>query len=151
MLFDAPDFELRHDIAFGSLELKEESIYEYQPVPFGIDMSGLVIDGEYDVNELAKQAGKIVFYMQHEDVSFETAARGMMRLKEILDQEGIAFFAMDFVLRLPREDGEPGNGGPVIHVENFLYSEIVEEGMVQRVRAAHEALDAFYAKMDAIK
>ena len=151
MLFDAPDFELRHDIAFGSLELKEESIYEYQPIPFGIDMSGLVIDGEYDVNELAKQAGKIVFYMQHEDVSFETAARGMLRLKEILDQEGIAFFAMDFVLRLPREEGEPGNGGPVIHVEDFLYSEIVEEGMVQRVRAAHEALDAFYAELDAMK
>lgn len=150
-LFDAPDFELQNDISFGSLELKEESVYEYQPVPFGIDMSELVIDGEYDINELAKQAGKIVFYMQHEDVSFETAACGMLRLKEILDQEGIPFFAMDFVLRLPREEGQPGNGGPTIHVEDFLYSEIVEEGMVQRVQAAHEALDAFYAELDAMK
>ncbi len=147
-LFDAPDFELRNDIAFGSLEIKEESAYEYQPVPFGIELQTLELDGEYDVNELAAQAGKIVFYMQHEDVSFETAARGMLRLKEILDGEGIPFFAMDFVVRLPREEGQPGSGGPSIHVEDFLYSEIYEDGMVQRVQAAHEALDAFYEELD---
>lgn len=147
-LFDAPDFELRNDIAFGSLELKEESVYDYQPVPFGIDLQTLELDREYDINELAAQAGKIVFYMQHEDVSFETAAQGMLRLKEILDGEGIPFFAMDFVLRLPREEGQPGNGGPVIHVQDFLYSEIDEDGMTQRVQAAHEALDAFYEELD---
>ena len=147
-LFDAPDFELRNDIAFGSLELKEESAYDYQPVPFGIELQALKLDGEYDVNELAKQAGKIVFYMQDEDVSFETAARGMLRLKEILDVEGIPFFAMDYVLRLPREEGKPGSGGPTIHVEDFLCSEIYEDGMAQRVRAAHEALKAFYEELD---
>ena len=150
-LFDAPDFELQNDIAFGSLKLKEESVYDYQPVPFGIDLQTLKVDAEYEVNELAAQAGEIVFYMQDEDVSFETAARGMLRLKEILDENGIPFFAMDFVLRLPREDGLPGNGGPSIHVEDFLYSEIYADGMAQRVEQAHDALNAFYGELDRSK
>ena len=151
VLFDAEDFELRNDIAFGTIEIDEESDFDFRPVSYGVKLDELVVDGEYDLDELAARAGHIVFYMQHEDVTFETAAKGMLRLKEILDQEGIPFFAMDFVLRLPREDGQPGNGGEEIHVQNFLRSDIHEEGLAQRVQAAHEALSAFYEKLDQVK
>ena len=147
-LFDAPDFELRNDIAFGEIKIKEEAIGDYQPINYGVELSELVIDGAYDIRELAKEAGHIIFYMQHEDVTFETAARGMLRLKEILDENDIPFFAMDFILRLPREEGQPGNGGPVINVREFPRSEIDEDGMVERVKAAHEALEAYYAEQD---
>lgn len=150
-LFDAEGFELRNDIAFGTLETDTGSEFDYKPVPYGIKMEELVIDGVYDEDEIARTAGHIIFYMQDEDVSFETAARSMLRLKEILTESGIPFFAMDFVLRLPREEGQPGAGGPTIHVTNFLSSDIVEDGMVGRVRAAHEALEAHYARLDAQK
>ena len=147
-LFDAEDFELRNDIAFGELKTAEDAVGDYQPISYGVDLAGLVLDGEYDISELAKENGHIIFYMQHEDVTFETAARGMLRLKEILDENGIPFFAMDFVLRLPREEGQPGNGGPVINVREFPRSDIHEEGMIERVRAAHEQLEAYYAEQD---
>jgi len=150
-LFDAPDFEIRNDIAFGTIEVDEEADYDFSPVSYGVKLEELVIDGEYDLDELAARAGHIVFYMQDEDVSFETAARGMLRLKEILDQEGIPFFAMDFVLRLPREEGQPGSGGPTINVRNFPCSEIYGDGMAQRVQAAHEALEAYYAEQDKLR
>ena len=150
-LFDVESFELRNDIAFGSIEIDEESVFDFRPVSYGVKLDKLVVDGEYDLDELAARAGHIVFYMQDEDVSFETAARGMLRLKELLDENGLEFFAMDFVLRLPREEGQPGNGGPEIHVQNFLRSDIYEEGMAQRVQAAHEALSAFYEELDQAK
>ncbi|MBR5287142.1 MAG: hypothetical protein IKU34_00955 [Clostridia bacterium] len=150
-LFDAEDFELRNDIAFGTLKINEEAVGDYQPIAYGVELDKLVIDGEYDVSALAKDAGQIVFYMQHEDVTFETAARGMLRLKELLEENGIPFFAMDFVLRLPREEGQPGSGGPVINVREFPCSEIYEEGMAQRVQAAHEQLEAYYAEQDKLK
>ena len=150
-LFDAEDFELRHDIAFGEIRIAEEAIGDYQPIRYGVALEELVIDGEYDINALAKEAGHIVFYMQHEDVSFETAARGMLRLKELLDENDIPFFAMDFVLRLPREEGQPGGGGPVINVREFPRREIVADGLAQRIEAAHHALEAYYAEQDALK
>jgi len=150
-LFDAPDFELKNDIAFGEIKIAEEGGGDYQPISYGVHLDQLVIDGEYDVVGLAKEAGHIVFYMQHEDVTFETAAKGMLRLKELLEESGIPFFAMDFVLRLPREEGQPGNGGPVINVREFPCSEIYEEGMTDRIQAAHEQLEAYYAEQDKLK
>lgn len=147
-LFDKEDFELRHDIAFGEIKIAEEAVGDYQPIQYGVDLEQLVIDGEYDVKELATEAGHIIFYMQHEDVTFETAAKGMLRLREILDENDVPFFAMDFVLRLPREEGQPGNGGPVINVREFPRSAIYEEGMIERVKAAHEQLEAYYAEQD---
>ena len=147
-IFDTTNFELRNDIAFGTIELDERSDYDYRPVPYGVKLEELLVDGDYEPDELAAKAGHIVFYMQDEDVSFETAARGMLRLKEILDEKGIPFFAMDFVLRLPREEGQPGGGVPEIHVQNFLCSDIHEDAMAQRVQAAHEALEAFYTALD---
>ena len=150
-VFDAENFELRHDIAFGEIRIAEEAVGDYQPISYGVDLEQLVIDGEYDVKELATEAGHIIFYMQHEDVSFETAAKGMLRLREILDENDVPFFAMDFVLRLPREEGQPGNGGPVINVREFPRSEIVADGLAQRIEAAHDALEAYYAEQDALK
>ena len=150
-LFDKEDFELKNDIAFGTIKIWEDAIGDYQPIKYGVALDQLVIDGEYDINELAKEAGQIVFYMQHEDISFETAAKGMLRLKEILDENDIPFFAMDFVLRLPREEGQPGNGGPVINVREFPRSEIVADGLAQRIEAAHNALEAYYAEQDKLK
>ena len=150
-LFDAPGFELRNDIAFGSLKIREEAVGDYQPIVYGVDLAALEVDGQYDVRKVAKENGQIIFYMQHEDVSFETAAKGMLRLKEILEENDVPFFAMDFVLRLPREEGQPGNGGPVINVREFPRSEIYEEGMVSRVQAAHEQLEAYYAEQDKLK
>ena len=150
-LFDAPGFELKNDIAFGELKIAEEAVGDYRPISYGLHLNELVLDGEYDICELAKENGHIIFYMQHEDVTFETAARGMLRLKEILDENDIPFFAMDFVLRLPREEGQPGGGGPMINVREFLCSDIHEEGMTERVRAAHEQLEAYYAEQDKLK
>ncbi len=150
-LFDTPDFELRNDIAFGEIKIADEGTGDYQPISYGVELSELVLDDEYDIDELAKENGHIIFYMQHEDVTFETAARGMLRLKEILDEEGIPFFAMDFVLRLPREEGQPGNGGPVINVREFPASDIHEDGMAERVQKAHAQLEAYYAEQDKLR
>ena len=57
---------------------------------------------------------------------------------------------IDCVLEYPKlEDGKRREER--VEVMNFLYSDIYEDGMVERVRAADEAAKAYYDDQDAEK
>lgn len=147
--FGAAGFETMTDICYGGLELNEKGYSDYKPHPYGLSLSELEFDGEYTVQELGEKAGHIIVYLYEDEVTVETAALRMLFVKEILDREGIPFYAMDFVLQLPKEALDAGAEEQVIHVSNFLYSDIYQEGMEERVQQAHEDLERYYAEQDA--
>lgn len=153
-VFESPTFPYRSDITYGTLEIYPEDALknpEINEIPsYALNQNELVLDKIYDVRALGKQAGHLIVYVDNHRVTFEDAAEMMLDIKKIFDDAAVPFVAMDFVLQYPRpEEGRRPEGE--VRVENFSYDDIYEEGMVERVQRAHEALDEYYKEMDEIK
>lgn len=151
-VLEREDFPIESDIDFGTLPMYAEwSGFEWDPpLDYGIVVEELVVNGEYDIRELGKENGCIVFYAYDETITAERAGELMLLLKEELDKANVPFHAMDFVLELPRrENGTRNNDAGEIRVENFKYADIYPEGMTERVQKAHDELEAIYAAVDA--
>lgn len=117
---------------------------------YGLDMSTLVLDGEYDILALGRDHGSLCIYIEDEEVTVEQAAQVLLELKAYLDEQGLPFHAIDFVLCAPRnETGQ--KDGPSIRLIEFLYSDIYEEGMVERVQANWNITQEHYAIQDGLK
>lgn len=150
-VFDSPDFPYYDDICFGDLIFVEHlEQLEWERYPFYMMMSDLELDGVYDVRELGREVGELVVYVHDEEVTTEKAAEIILEVKRLFDNAGIPFRAMDFHLQYPKpEDGSQWRDGVVYSY--FLYEEIREEGMTQRVQESHEEIAAYYASLDAQK
>ena len=154
-VLEAPDYPFTSFIAFGDLrvgfappdlELGEERF------PKGyLVLDEVILDKKYDVRELAAKAGHMVIYVEEDEVSIERAAEVLLELKEVFDRRNVPFYSIDFVLEYPRkEEGGTTKEGRV-NIEGFLYADIYEEGLVERVRTADAKLNAYYAEEDAKK
>ena len=150
-VLNAPDFPYDSHIDFGSIEIKETDI-EIGPIrpAYGLVLEDLELDKKYDVKELAKTAGHITIYIESEEVTIKKASEILMDLKEIFDKEDVPFYAIDFALEKPRkDDGLPNDNREEIWVKDFLYSDIYEEGLEERLTKAFLELKEYYEKEDA--
>ena len=153
-VFDSPSFPYGCDIGFGRLEIYPQEAFDDPNVddipPYAINQSTLVLDKIYDISELGRQAGHLIIYVESDTVTVEKAAEIMLHIKAIFDEAGVPFVAMDFTLQYPlpeegmRPDGE-------VSVADFPYDAIYEDGMINRVEEADNALKAYYAEQDAKK
>jgi hypothetical protein len=101
---------------------------------YGLDISSLVLDGEYDLQALGRDHDSLCVHIIDEEVTVERAAEVLLELKNLLDERSLPFHAIDFTLCSPRnENGQ--KVGPSIRLIEFLYTDIYEEGLVDRVRA----------------
>lgn len=99
-------------------------------------MKDLELDKEYDIYGLGRTAGTIDFYVNSEKITAEKAAEYLLLIKEYFDKEGVPFYAIDFQLSEPMQEGSTSD---YINLTGFLYEDIYEEGLVERVQAAHDA------------
>ncbi|MBQ8633462.1 MAG: hypothetical protein IJ420_07630 [Lachnospiraceae bacterium] len=153
-VLEAPDYPFTSFIAYGDLHVgfwpaDVELPADYYPEHYYI-IEELVLDKKYDIRELAKKAGCLVVYVEDDVVTVERAAEVLLELKEVFDRKNVPFYSIDFVLEYPRkpEGGTTKEGR--VNVEGFLYSDIYEEGLVERVRMADEKLNAYYEEQDKI-
>ena len=139
-VFTAPDFPYISHINFGSIKTMEADREVGSPrLVYGISIEDLELDKKYDIKELAKTAGNITAYIQSEEVTMKRASEVLLHLKEIFDREEIPFYAMDFVLEKPRkDDGTPNESMEEIRVNDFLYSDIYEGDLEDRLTKAVE-------------
>lgn len=139
------------NVGYGCINADYELTgFTYEGLP-ALDLRTLERDARYDLNELGAQYGEVCFYLCTEEVTVERAAATLLEVRQLLEDEGLSFYAIDFVLMLPRHpDGTWNNDGPEIRLEDFPCSEIYEEGLAHRVQAAHDALMAYYAEQDAL-
>lgn len=151
-LLESPEFPYECHIAYGTLEIYPEESLEsddpYQVPAYSLKQEQLELDKQYDIRELGKKAGHLILYVRDREVTVERMAEIMLGIKEQFDGANIPFAAMDFTLLTSEEErqGEENFG-----VSQFLYEDIYEDGMVERVQRAKEELDAYYAKEDAKK
>ena len=153
-VLEAPDYPFTSFIAYGDLHVgfrpaDVELPADYYPEHYYI-IEELVLDKKYDIRELGAKAGYLVVYVEDDIVTVERAAEVLLELKEVFDRRNVPFYAIDFVLEYPRkpEGGTTKEGR--VNVEGFLYSDIYEEGLVERIRMADEKLNAYYEEQDKI-
>ena len=127
-------------------EMKEYTLWE----DFGLDISSLILDEEYDVWELGRDHGKLCIYIHDPEISVERAAEVLMEFKAYMDTQGLSFHAIDFYLCEPR-NAEGQNAGQRITLYEFLYSDIREEGLIDRIQLHWNIAQEHSAIQDGLK
>ena len=156
-VFNNPEFPYDSDIGFGDIDFTTDDFLDYAfgtldgPPEYAIKTETLELDEVYDINEFGKKAGHITIYVYDEDVSYERLAEILLGIRNILDEADVSFYVIDCVLEYPRpeDDGEWKEGR--VEVMSFLYDDIYEEGLTERVRISDEKAKAYYAELDKLK
>lgn len=149
-IFESPYYPFTTFITYGDLRVAFSVPEGVEPSAAGYLMpEELVLDKKYDIRELGAKAGHLVVYVEDDVVTVERAAEVLLELKDLFDAENVPFYAIDFVLEYPRkpEGGNTKEGR--VEADGFLYSDIYEEGMIERVSAANDAATAYHAEQDA--
>ena len=108
----------------------------------------LIIDHIYDPRELGEKCGYLSVWVESDTVSTELAAEIILRIRNEFDNANIPFRAIDLHLRHPMtEEGKREEGS--IWIQDFRYEDIYEEDLADRIQAAHDALEAYFAEQDA--
>lgn len=149
---ESKDFSEKYFIAYGEIPciLSDYPIDEEHP-EYALQKEELVIDKIYDIKEVASQHGKLVLYAYDDEVTHERLAELLLDVKNKFDKSGVTFKAVDFVLEPPKVEGEPYMSDEQISIRNFYYSDIYEDGLVERVKKANQETIEYYEEQDKIK
>ena len=151
VIFDSKAFPYRTDISFGELIFIPEENKEIPDVPeYALITNELTPDAYYNVSDLGARAGKLTVYLDDTNVSAERLAEVLLEIRKCFDDAGLGFYTIDCVLEYPLNETEV----PEVErfeVMDFLYRDIHEEGLVERVEASNQAAMEYYYTMDAEK
>ena len=101
----------------------------------------------YDLKEIGQYNGRITLYVDSDTVTEEKAAEVLLTLKKKLNDGGVSFYSVDFVLQQPKSEKEPYNRKE-IRLREFL-REDMEEGIIEeKVEENRKATEAYYAEQD---
>jgi len=147
-ILDSQTFPYDEHIGYGDIAFIEREFLNNPDVPeYAIVTEELTIDAFYDVNELGSKAGKLTIYLDDDTVSHERLTELILDTRKIFDNAGVKFYCLDFVLEYPKQVDSGKKEGRV-EVRNFLYTDIYEEGMLERVKASNDAANAYYQEQD---
>ena len=135
------------DLGFGDLCFDfEEGI---EPSPDAVLLSSLENDKEYDVSLIGKTNGILILYIDTDDVTAARASEVLLKTREMMDESGIGFYAVDLTLRYaPTDKNDPATRPEgEINIFNFKYADIAEDGMAERVESAIEATKEYYESL----
>ena len=149
---ESKDFSEKYFIAYGEIPcvLSDYPIDEEHP-EYALQKDELVIDKIYDIKEVAAKHRKLVLYAYDDEVTHERLAELLLDVKNKFDKSGVTFKAVDFVLEPPKKEGEPYMSDAQISIRNFYYSDIYEDGLVERVKEANQKTIEYNAEQDKIK
>lgn len=143
-LFESKSFPYDAYIAYGEIAFTTEEYKDNTTIhSYALVSNELTADGFYNANELGKSAGKLTVHIDDNNVSNERMAEILLGIRECFDKSGIGFYVIDCVLEYPRDENGFAEDGRV-EVMEFLYSDIYEDGLVERVAAANEAAKEYY-------
>lgn len=137
-------FPYNESFGYGELLfVSEEQKNDPHTAEYAMITNELTLDAYYNVNELGKKAGRITVYINDNNVSAERMAEMLLGIRKCFDEAGVGFYAIDCVLEYPNTEGGAYEYG-TIEVAEFLYSDIHEEGLVERVTEANEKAQSYY-------
>ncbi len=130
-VMDSSAFDYEVVSSYGNLNFYDPEFIS----PGKIHMSELVNDKIYDVGELGRTNGTVDLYIFSDKVDYETAAKILLKAKELLSDAGIYFYSIDLVLSYPPEDPRHPESNPEgeIRFRGFLCEDIYEAGLAERI------------------
>ena len=147
-VLDSYAYPYKIDMGYGDLEFDREVGTE--AVEGALDRTDLVNDRIYNVGKLGATNGKLVLYIDSDTVTYEKAAEILLKTKELMDAAGISFYSVHFVLRYPPYDAAESYKRPEgeIDLKDFLYTDIYEEGIIERIIQCAEDTEEDYKRQD---
>ena len=145
-IFGAEDFPYESDIDFGEIVLERDRYEEFGPI-YGLKLDELEIDKLYDIKELGAIAGNLIYYTVDEELDAKRASEILVHIKEIFDEKGVPFYAIDLTL----QEEEISRDRKYFSVSGFLYDNIYEEGLIERLEKASKDLEDYYEIEDSKK
>ncbi|MBR2889782.1 MAG: hypothetical protein IKC09_05865 [Oscillospiraceae bacterium] len=133
------DFEVRQCFA----EITHQYGNEWGSInkDFGItdaEVQALELDREYDFREFAAKYGRINIQIRDEQVTVERAAEILLELKAYLEKQNIPWYGMDFSLTYDHSE--------YVILYDFLYEDVYEEGLVDRVQESYDATQKHFGE-----
>ena len=151
-VLDSQAFPYNEHIGYGDFDFYPRVHLEEYSVPeYALITEDLTLDAFYDVNELGAKHGKLTIYIDDDTVSYERLAEILLDVRSIFDDAGVKFYVIDCVLEYQKNEDSSKKQEGRVEVREFLYADIYEDGMAERVKASDEAANAYYAEQDAEK
>ena len=151
-VLDSQAFPYNEHIGYGDFDFYPRVHLEQYSVPeYALITEDLTLDSFYDVNELGAKHGKVTIYIDDDTVTYERMSAILLDIRRIFDDAGVKFYVIDCVLEYQKNEDSSKKKEGRVEVREFLYSDIYEEGMAERVKAADEAARAYYDEQDAEK
>ena len=151
-VLDSQAFPYNEHIGYGDFDFyPREHLEEYSVSEYALITEDLTLDAFYDVNELGAKHGKLTIYIDDDTVSYERLSEILLDVRRIFDDAGIKFYIIDCVLEYQKNEDSSKKKEGRVEVREFLYTDIYEDGMVERVKSSDEAANAYYDQQDAEK
>ena len=151
-VLDSQAFPYNEHIGYGDFDFyPREHLEEYTVPEYALITEDLTLDAFYDVNELGAKHGKLTIYIDDDTVSYERLSEILLDIRRIFDDSGVKFYVIDCVLEYQKNEDSSKKQEGRVEVREFLYADIYEDGMVERVKASDEAANAYYDEQDAEK
>ena len=151
-VLDSQAFPYNEHIGYGDFDFYPRVHLEEYSVPeYALITEDLTLDAFYDVNELGAKHGKLTIYIDDDTVSYERLSEILLDIRRIFDDSGVKFYVIDCVLEYQKNEDSSKKKEGRVEVREFLYFDIYEDGMVERVKASDEAAKAYYDEQDAEK
>ena len=148
-VLQSPAFPFVCHIDYGDIEFTQTELLDNpNTLDYALMMEDLELDKLYDIRELGAKAGHLVIYIDDNEVSYERAGEILIAIRSVFDDSGVPFYAIDFVLTYPKTEEGGYSREDRVDLNSFLYSDIYEDGITNRVALCAEQTEAYYAAMD---
>lgn len=148
-VFESNEFPYESHIDYGNIKLKEKESSDLFGQSYGINLEELELDKVYNIKEIGKSVGHLVLYIEDEKIDAERASEILIDIKDTFDRENVPFYAIDFSLEEPRnEDNKPFHEMERFEVQDFLYTDIHDYRLIERLEKAAKDLEEYYEKVD---
>ena len=149
---ESKDFSEKYFLAYGEIPcvLSDYPIDEEKP-EYALQRKDLVLDKVYDIREVGANHGKLVLWAQDDEVTIERLSELLLDVKNKFDKSGVTFKAVEFILEPTKEEGQPLMSDEQIKIRNFYYSDIYEDGLVERVKKANQETIEYDREQEKIK
>ncbi|MBR2875988.1 MAG: hypothetical protein IKC01_02515 [Clostridia bacterium] len=149
---ESKDFPKNYFIAYGEIPcvLSDYPVDEKHP-DFALQKEELVLDKTYDIRELGAKSGKLIISVYDEAVTEEKLSEILLEIKERFDKAGVTFKGIDCRLEPPMEEGIASDYDNFVEVRNFLYSDINEDGLLEKVKKANKEAHEYHEEQESVK
>lgn len=145
-LLESSTFPIDYYIGYGELSFVSRAYQDAPDIPsYAMITEDLTLGAAYNISELGAKGGKLTVYLYDDTVTAERLGEILLKIRKSFDDVGMSFYVIDCVL----EDEELPDER--VEVMDFLYTDIYEENLTERVEASDRAAKAYYALQDGEK